>query len=338
MTAKWVGADDAEYVALGAASVVTTSGSFRSAYADCAMKTHDLSNCMESFAAYAETDFWFSGRHCTELSAGNTSGACLIQFLDANIIPRLQVVFDSGTQTNWKVQTLNHLGATVDIGNKFFYPVAPASGKGDKIDIHVNYDVAGSIDIYINLVHVFAFVGDCTTESVTQLAHHRLGGTNVSNTFWSETWIDDEDTRSQSLPSWRPVANGNANTFGSLSTGGASAASNINEIILNVGTLNASDTAGQIDQYTNGSVPTDTLDVKDVVISAYAQRGTSGPAKLALGVRTSGSNYWGSDKTLDIAWSNIQEVFSQNPNTSAEWLKSQIGSASGFNIGAKSNT
>lgn len=337
MTAKWVGADDAEYVSIGGGSIVTTSGTFRASYADCAMQATTIGNGHQSFKPYAETDFWFSARICTEFYQGNTAGAVLFEFLSADLLPRIGIVPDtSGGSTNWKVVTVDHLGTAVQIGNAFYWSITRANGKGDKVDIHVNYDVAGSIDIYINFVHVFAFVGDCTTDGETQLAYHRLGGNLLGNVYWSETWIDDEDTRAQSLPSWRPVANGNANTFGALSTGGASAAANINEIALNVGTLNASDSAGQIDQYTNGAVPTATLDVKDVIISAYAQKGTSGPTKLALGVRTGGTDYWGSDQPLAIVWQNIQEVFSQNPNTSAEWIKTQIGNASGFNVGAKS--
>jgi hypothetical protein len=329
MTAKWVGADDAEYVSIGGASIGTTSGTFRAGYADCALQGQSLGICQESFKEYTETAFWFSGRICNSTFSNTSGAAVFMQFLDSNLLPRLQI---RGTATDYtyKVQTVDEDGVAVDIGNLIFMPVSGANGRGDKIDIYINYDVAGSIDIYVNLVHVFAFVGDCTTNGVTALARHRLGGQGGGSTWWSETWIDDEDTRSQSLPSWRPVANGNANTFP------GSAASNVNEISLNVTTLNQSDTPGQIDQYTSGAVPTGILDVKDVIISAYAQRGTTGPSKLALGVRTNSSDFWGSDQALDIAWQNIQEVFPQNPDTVAEWLRTEIGTAAGYNFGAKS--
>jgi hypothetical protein len=329
MTAKWVGADDAEYVGMGGAGISTSTGKFRASYADCALEAQDIGICHESFLEYAETAFWFSGRVCTGyITGGNVGGTVLHQFVDGSLFPRLQIV-GLGSYM-WKVQTIDDVGATVNIGNTFFYPISSGNGRGDKIDIYVNYDVAGSIDIYINLVHVFVFVGDCTTNGVTELARHRLGGQGVGFCYWSETWIDDEDTRAQSLPSWRPVANGNANTFP------GSAAANVNEISLDVVTLNQSDTPGQIDQYTSGAVPTGILDVKDVIVSAYAQRGTTGPSKLALGVRTNGSNFWGSDQTLGIAWQNIQQVFPQNPDTVAEWLRTEIGSTAGYNFGAKS--
>ncbi len=328
MTAIWVGADDAEYVQMGGGTIVTTTGTFRAGYADCALSSTSLSVCNESFLEYAETAFWFSARLCSAILTVNDFNAGLLQFLDSSLLPRLQILGKGGN--DWKVQTVDALGATVQIGNSFYYPITPHNGRGDKMDIFINYDVAGSIDIYINLVHVFAFVGDCTTDGVTELARHRLGGNGLDAIYWSETWLDDEDTRAQSLPSWRPVANGNANTFPS------SAASNVNEISLDVTTLNQSPTPGQIDQYTSGAVPVGILDVKDVIVSAYAQRGTTGPSKLALGVRTNGSNFWGSDQALDIAWQNIQEVFPQNPDTSAEWLRTEIGAAAGYNFGAKS--
>lgn len=333
MTAIWAGAEDIEYVSVGGAGISTTSTNYRAVMGTrCALVADGSSKFWQSILPYAETTFWWSGRVVASQS-DNSADRILLVFLDSGLIARIKII--ALGDFNWGVYKVNASSTATKIGNTFYYPISATDGVCDKIDIRINYAVAGSIDIYVNLINVFSFAGDCTTDSVTTLCGHRLGGINsIGNCYWSETWVDDADTRSQGLASFSPVANGNANTFDT----GAPSASNINETTLDVTTLNGSSTAAQIDQYTNGAVPSGTLDIKALVVSAYAQKGASGPSKMDLGVRTGGSNYWGSDKTLTTAWSNYQEIFSTNPGTSAAWLKSDIGNASGFNIGVKSVT
>jgi hypothetical protein len=327
----WVGAEDLEYVQMGGAAISTSSTTFRSGFGSrCSLPANGFNTFWESIKEYSESDFWFSAR-CVAATSGNATNTVLIGFLDDSLNVRVRVV---GLGSNsWKVQKVDASGTATDIGNHFFWPISTTSNVLDKIDIHIVDDVTGSMDIYVNGMYVFAFLGDLTTDGVSTLAHHRLGGpAGGVNCFWSETFICDGDTRSLSLAGFDPVANGNANTFDT----GSPSVSNINEVTLDDTTLNGSSVAGQIDQYTNGAVPSGTLDVIGVVISARAQKGESGPSKLALGVRTSGSDYWGSDQALDVAWENIQEVFATNPDTGAVWRRNEIGAAVGFNVGSKS--
>ncbi len=332
---KWVGAEDLEYVQMGGASVVTTSGAFRSAFGSrCALQANGSNAFWESIAEYTENEFWFAAR-CVASASGNNPGSKIITFLSDDLLERIRVV-GLGSST-WKVQKVDAASVATDIGNVFFWPLSSTLGVYDKVDVHIIYDVPGSMDIYVNGVHVFAFIGDLATDGTTALARHRLGGGGGVPVSWSETFIADGDTRSLSLAGFSPVANGNANTFDT----GSPSVSNINEISLDDTTLNGSSVAGQIEQYTNGAVPSGTLDVIAVIVSARAQRGSSGPSKIALGVRTNGSDYWGSDQAQDLTWGNTQEIFSTNPDTGSParpWLKSEIGAAVGFNIGMKSVT
>lgn len=334
MTAIWVGSEDIEYVSMGGAPVSTTSGEFRTPLGSrCALRGTS-GGFWQSILPYSESDFWFSARVCTESGGNqnNIAAAKILTFNDTSLVERIRIVGLGSFM--WAVQKVTASGTATTIGNSFYWPLSSANGICDKIDVHIHDAVSGAIDIWINLSNVFNFTGDTTTDSVTTLCYHRLGGNGLNHACWSETWVDDADTRSQALASFSPVANGNANTFDT----GTPSASNINETTLDVTTLNGSSTAAQIDQYTNGAVPSGTLDIKGLIVSAYAQKGASGPSKMDLGVRTGGSNYWGSDKALTTAWSNYQEIFSTNPGTSAAWLKSDIGNASGFNIGVKSVT
>jgi hypothetical protein len=326
----WVGAEDHEYVQMGGAAVSTTVGTFRTSNSRCSLACGD-GEFYEAIKPYAESEFWFSACAFGALSSGGVDGAKMLVFLDDGLVERIRVV--SNESSTFRVERVNAAGVATKIGNTFFWPVSTGSGILDKLDVHIVYDTVGSIDIYVNGIYVFAFAGDATSDGQTILARHRVGNMGRFNTvYWSETWIDQDDTRSRSLIGFDMVANGHANTFDI----GSPSVSNINEIVLDDGTLNGASTAGLIDQYTNGAVPSGTKDVIALVVSARPQRGASGPTKLALGVRTNGTDYWGSDQLLDLAWDNVQEIFGTNPDTGIPWLKSEIGAAVGFNVGTKS--
>lgn len=326
----WVGGEDSEYVQMGGGSVSTSSGRFRSAYARCALAA-SLGQAHESILPYSKAAYWFTARVNSTITAAAFDGAIALSFLDGSLVERIRVVGNGGF--TFRVEKVDSLGAATPIGNTFYWPISGASGILDKIDVHIVNDPTGSIDIYINGIHAHAFVGDTTTDGVTTLCRHRLGCASfVSAWYWSETICSDDDTRSKSLAGFNPVANGNTHNFDT----GSPAAANVNEITLDDTTLDGSSSAGQKDQYTVGVIPSGTLDVIAQFISVRAQKGASGPSKLALGVRTNGTDYWGSDQSLDTAWTNYQEAFLNNPDTGVPWLRSEIGSATGFNIGAKS--
>lgn len=329
----WVGCEDLEYASIGGASISTNTNFFRSSVGSrCALISEITGEMWQNIKPYSTAAFWFSARVMQDVFSDHSTDAVLLDFLDDANVSRIRIV-GTGTTYIWRVEKVDSALNATRIGNLFFMPISIENGRPDKIDVHIVYDETGSIDIYQNGIHVFAYLGDNTTDGATALSFHRLWGAKVlAKTYWSETWLDEDDTRSRTIVGFDPVANGNANTFDT----GSPSVSNINEVTLNDATLNGSSSAGQIDQYTNGAVPSGTLDVIALVISARTQRGPSGPSKIALGVRTNGANFWGSDQVLDVAWGNTQEIFTDNPDTGIPWLKSQIGAAVGFNIGSKS--
>jgi hypothetical protein len=332
----WVGAEDLEYTQLGGGVVSTDSTKYRASMGSrCALSVTSSfggNSYWQSILPYSLSSFWFSARLCSSVSTGSSANGDLLAFLDADLNPRLRIVGLGSSM--WKMEKVDGAGNATKIGNSFFYPISNQAHILDKLDVHIVDDVTGSIDVYVNGIYVFAFIGDTTTDGVSALCFHRLGPSGISGNviFWSESWVDTDDTRSKTLVGFDPVANGHANTFDT----GSPAVGNINEVTLNDATLNGSSVAAQIDQYTNGAVPSGTLDVIAFVVSARVQKGPSGPSKLALGVRTNGTDYWGSDQAQDIAWGNTQEIFTDNPDTGIPWLKSEIGAAVGFNIGSKS--
>ncbi len=126
-----------------------------------------------------------------------------------------------------------------------------------------------------------------------------------------------------SLQSLAPVANGNTHNFDT----GTPAAANVNEITLSDGTVDGSTTAAQIDQYTIPALATGSFSILAVGVSARMQKGTSGPTKMDLGVRST-SDYWSADQVLTVTWAAYQNWWTTDPNTaSSPWaaLPSNIG-------------
>lgn len=343
-TIFFVGGEDGEFAEMAGGTVTTTAGRFRSSYARCALAVPSNSTTgpinientcrWRPLKDFAASEFWFSAR-CRQQSTLYTTLNSTLKFLDASGIPRLQ--FRVSGVGRGVVESVDGAGNVVQLGMTALF--AFSSSTIDKLDIHIIYDVAGSIDIYLNGIYIYAFTGDTTTDGVTQLANVDLMTSQVAgqNTYWSEVIIVDVDTRALSLQTFAPVANGNTHDFDT----GTPAAANVNEITLDDTTLDGSSVAGQIDQYTNGAVATGTLDVLGLIISARAQKGSSGPANIELGVRTNGSDYWGPDHALDTSWELVQEIFYTNPDIGSParpWRRNEIGAAVGFNIGAKSVT
>lgn len=333
-TIYFAGGEDHDHYQVGGGIVDTgTAGSFRSTYSRCGLRinnTLDNTAYWQNYATWASTPstFWFSTRMAANSGASAGSGTKFIVFCDSANIPRLRLT--STGSSIIIVQKLNTAGTATTLPNTLtpWTYVASGTNIADKIDIHWVNSVSGSIDIYFNLVHVYSYTGDTTTET-TAIAYHRggwIGG--GANSWYSEFIVSDTDTRSFNLQTLAPVANGNTHNFDT----GSPAAANVNEITLLDATLDGSTTAGQIDQYTIPALAAGTYTIFAVGISARMQKGTSGPSKMDLGVRQSGTDYWSSDFTLDNAWWNYQNWWVTDPSTSATWTSLPV------NIGLKSVT
>jgi hypothetical protein len=229
----------------------------------------------------------------------------------------------------------NAAGTTTQLGSNFGLQYNNNSHVTSKLDFNINYGASGTVTIYQNGVSMFTFSGDTTTDSVTSLSGCYIkcgcpvqaGLTLNAILSWSEFIVADVDTRSMSLQTLQPVANGNTHNFDT----GTPAAANVNETTLNDATLDGSSSAGQIDQYTIGSLVSGATIIA-VGISARMAKGSSGPSKMDLGFRISGADYWSSDISLNLAWTCQQNWWLTDPSTSASWA------ALPTNIGLKSVT
>jgi hypothetical protein len=147
---------------------------------------------------------------------------------------------------------------------------------------------------------------------------------------WSEIIIATTDTRNLRLATLAPSANGNTDNW---DTGGVS---NVNETTDNTSTVNASGTAGQIQEYTVTALPSGSFQVQDLWLNMKAQIDTSGPQHIQGMVRTGSTDYTSSNLSPPQgSWGWISTDWTTNPNTGVAWTTSDL-SAVGFNLGFKS--
>lgn len=328
----WAGGEDSDYVKIGVPTVSTTAASFRSIYARCSLSVPGDSNL--SFWSVVPglggtsgwsaplTQFWFSKRVFQTGAAGSFPRDAL-RLLDAGGVVRLRIVATATNVLTVFKQSAALVATSLGTSTGAFN-ASPATP--DKIDVFVNYAVAGQMIVYINNVAVFSFSGDVTTDGQTALQGHQLGsmGNNTANTVsWSEGVVSDSDTRSWSLQTLAPVANGNTHNFNT----GSPAAANVNEITLSDTTFDGSSVAGEIDQYTVPVIAAGSYSILAIGVSARAQEGFSGPSKLDTGVRSSATDTWSSDHSLVTAFANYQDWWNADPATSAAWaaLPTNIG-------------
>jgi hypothetical protein len=325
-TIYFAGGEDSEFYSWGADnSISTTANSFRSTYARCSLTTRG-NGYWQNWLSFpgTPTSIWFTG----QVSMNNVGAGAYpcIAFVDSSNLVRLQmilsnpIVFQKVNTAGSATTLTNTLSSWANNGFKTF-------GAGtDQIVIQFINAVSGTLNVWMNGVLRYNYSGDTTTET-TALASLRLSCTGSSQQGgWSEIIVADQDVRSWNLQTLAPVANGNSHSFDT----GSPAAANVNEVTLSYATLDGSSSAGQIDQYTIPSIAAGSYSIVAIGVSAQLVKGTSGPTKMDLGVRSGGSDYWSSDQSPTLSWSNYQNWWTSDPNTSATW------SAYPANIGLKS--
>ena len=74
----------------------------------------------------------------------------------------------------------------------------------------------------------------------------------------------------------------------------------------------------------NPSIPSDSI-IRRVWVTARAKKTVSDAAKIALGIKTGGTEYWDSDQDLLTSYKNFQTAeWRQNPSTSSDWTISDL--------------
>lgn len=336
MTIIWRGGEDVDFSFTSNTQVTTTGGLFRSGYARCGIQPGNTGNGQALSklpwnGGAGASSFWFSSQMTTN-NINNTNGFVVLWFYDTGGVLRFYVV---ATGTNaYQVFKRTAAGVTTSLGT-FSPPLA--SNTMYKWDIQVVGGASGNFNLWITqsggtATQYVSFSGDTTTDGAAQNISQVAYGDGLSGQIaytWSEGIASTTDTRSMSLVTLVPAANGNTHNFDT----GTPAAANINETIINDTTLDGSSTAGQIDQYTINGLPTGAWLILDVAIVAR-MLSSGAPSKMDLGVRCGASpaDFWSSDFTLTASFATYGYNWGTDPSTSAAWTALPV------NIGLKSVT
>lgn len=247
----------------------TTTGVFRAGYARYAINVaQNVANgayYIRNAAPFTATSFWTSARFwCNGVQSNPSFGWTWIRWLDASGIVRLKILTANTTNSSMGIYTVNAAGTSTQLGSNTASGISISPGVPDKIDVFINYAVAGQITLYINGTPLFNFTGDVTTDGITSLASVDFGmacasaasGLLQSNN-WSEQIVATRDTRNMSLVTQAPLTTGNTaawtegtNSFSQSNTGVSptTSAQAANTVVYSkfVATLN-----GQVNTLTN---------------------------------------------------------------------------------------
>jgi hypothetical protein len=261
----------------------------------------------------AQTSFSMTGR--VYINGNITASSLLLGLLDgANQRLRLKLVGTSPTTIileKFDGTTATTLGTST---------LTVASSGQYKLDLIVNYTGSGRVRLYVDQVLYIDYSGDPRAGGSTSLSGLRLGNQGGGNKAeWSEVIVATQDTRTLSLATLAPNAAGSANAW----TG---AYTDIDEVTASETDVMTSATANQIANVNTTNMPTGTSGngVTAVKIAASAARGTTGPTKLALGVRTNSTDSFPTAVTLDTGFATVETYYQQNPVTAATWTTAEI--------------
>lgn len=335
----FAGTEDIDFTFYAGMANVTSASRFRPSWVRSGVGDANggAVSAAENAVPFTATTFWAQARFCNSFAAGAVSGSYIMELRSSDHLPRLRFKLTNagGPSNTFAVVKTDSVGTETSLFTGTVIWDTPATGnEAQALTWQVNYAVAGSVQVWYKGISLGSFSGDVTTNSLTSLSYLALKGTGGGNNcFWSEAMVVDFDCRTAGLQTFAPVANGNTHNFDT----GTPAAANVNELTLNLNTLDGSTTANQIDEYTTAAVISGTFDVMAYGVSFLATKGATGPSKMDAVVRTGGTDFLSSDFVLTTYYANYQNWWTTNP-AGGNWATSQIGSTAGFNIGVKSIT
>ena len=329
-TTLFAGGEDSDFTFAGTAAVSTAATTISTGYTresifSGAGTCEPPVNYALSPTFTANSIIWV---HARMYDAGSAYTACavdVLRVLSPDGVARI-LVRVTGTNGQYKISTGNAAGTMTDLVTMS----SPCFGSAlHSLDLYINYSTSGEVTLYCDGKSYADYTGNVTTNSATQLNQVLLGAA-LNGVYWSEVIAATSDTRNLRLATLSPSANGNTDNW---DTGGVS---NVNEVTDSTSTVNASGTAGEIQEYTVTSLPSGSFQVQDLWLNMKAQVDTTGPQHIQGMVRAGSTDYTSSNLSPPQgSWGWISTDWTTNPNTGVAWTTSDL-SAAGFNMGFKS--
>lgn len=251
--------------------------------------------------------------------------------LPAIISPGVHITFLNGATEVFRVSATGSTiqmqalisAAWTNVGSAVSWAGYTGSGVGETIDIHiVGNSVTGTATLYTS-------GSERTTATVDLSAVASLDTLRVSSgACISQVIVADEPTIGWRLATNYPNGNGaNTTWIGDYTS--------VDELDYTDADFIYSATANEVETFTHTGPALTGYVVRAVGVYARAKCGVGGPQNIQLALRVNGTNYFSSTKALSVGYTNVGHIWTQNPDTAADWLTTAV---SAIQPGVKSIT
>ena len=315
MEVLWCGSEDIHFLTFTGCDVTTGSSYFRSSYSRCAINIISESAAAKSttFPGGAITSGWLTFQAQCDAWQPNSRPCGFGQSSTA----KSGLYVGTSSSSGSKVALIKYDGTTAIIlasesGNSL------VGGSQYKIDLEViNYGATATVNVYINQNLVITYTGNVAVSGVTNLDSVFLSTRAGSDIRVSEIIVADEDTRTMSLRTRYPTADGTTHDM----TG---AYSDVDEITINDADVIYTNTADKDQQCEISDLPAGTFAVLATKIAVRACKSEDASIdKIKLGYLSDGTVAVGSAQSLTTSWDTYEEIFATNPVTLSAWLQSE---------------
>lgn len=235
----------------------------------------------------------------------------VIVFVDNAGVERLQLRWRS---TGYDVQ-YKAAGSFATIGSEF----TVGGDSEQEVDIYLDAQASGTCTVWIAGTQRFTYSGDLS--SADNIAEIRLYGyvDTAREAEFRGFVVADAPTIGWRTATYYPAGAGNDTAW----TGAYTA---IDELIHSDVDAITSSAADQVETVTTTGPSLSGYTVLGVVVAVRARRGASGPQNLQVALRSAGTNYFSSTKSLTVGFETKMNIWETNPATSVAFTTAEIAS------------
>ncbi len=307
MAILWFGGEDIDFKNGVAVSVSTNTERFRTDYSRCAVCGGVQNGITKGtvFPGGAVTSAWLS----CQLYTSSVSSQKDIGFGKSGTNSGLFIA-NNGNQ----IQLIKYNGSTSTT-------LATESGHSFsgllKVDMQViDYGATATVNIYASGVLALTYTGNVAVSGMTNFDSVYLTR-DIIAIHASEIIVADEDTRTMSLRTRYPTADGTTHDM----TG---AYSDVDEVTINDADVIYTNTADKDQQCEISDLPAGTFAVLATKIAVRACKSEDASIdKIKLGYLSDGNVAVGSTKSLTTSMVTYEDLFATNPVSLSAWLQSE---------------
>lgn len=237
------------------------------------------------------------------LSSGGTG---LLRLLMTNGVPSLQV---------WDGAVWNTVAGPYDSY------VPWANGTHTEFDVYFDIADTGTFKLFVNRMEVMSYSGDTflTAATTVDSADFQALVSGINNMFSQIILASEKTVGMKCFSATLEGAGASSDMTGAYTTVDEEGYFDDTDKV-------TSGTAGQVTSFTFENMPGSAqLVPRAVQVNARCQKsGGAAPEQIALGLRASGTNYYGADKALTTSFAGYNEIWNVDPSDSSAWTNTKV--------------